>query len=484
MAWPPSDRAVGYIVTNTDWNDVAGALALWGGNVDAGTYNLTNVTQVSVRGATSGSTAVAASATASGTLTLPAATDTLIGKATTDTLTNKTFDTAGAGNVFRINGTGVTAVTGSGSVVLSTSPTLVTPALGTPTSGTLTSCTGLPISTGVSGLGANVAAFLATPSSANLLSAMTTETGTGLLVFATSPALTTPDIGAATGTSLSVTGGSLTARAAATQDAVSLAGRAGGTGSFSVSLTPTTLTASRTVTLADGNTTLQAGTMATTGGTLAQFAATTSAQLAGVISDETGSGSLVFSTSPSLTTPAIGSGGLTVAGSASGTTSVVATSAASGTLTLPAATDTLVGKATTDTLTNKTLSSSVLTGTLTAGGSAGTNGFYLQSTGTGVQWASVSVLDSVVSKTASYSATTADTVILCDATSAAITITLYAASGNSGRSITVKKTDSSTNSVTIDGNASETIDGDLTKVISSQYFSYTMVCNGTSWFLV
>ena len=75
-----------------------------------------------------------------------------------------------------------------------TSPTLVTPVLGTPSSGTLTSCTGLPISTGVSGLGTNVSAFLATPSSANLLAALTDETGTGLSVFATSPALTTPTI--------------------------------------------------------------------------------------------------------------------------------------------------------------------------------------------------------------------------------------------------------------------------------------------------
>ena len=48
-------------------------------------------------------------------------------------------------------GTGVTTSTGSGNVVLSTSPTLVTPALGTPSSGTLTSCTGLPLSTGVTG---------------------------------------------------------------------------------------------------------------------------------------------------------------------------------------------------------------------------------------------------------------------------------------------------------------------------------------------
>lgn len=68
-------------------------------------------------------------------------------------------------------------------------------ALGTPSSGTLTSCTGLPVSTGISGLGTSVAAFLATPSSANLAAALTDETGSGAAVFATSPALVTPLLG-------------------------------------------------------------------------------------------------------------------------------------------------------------------------------------------------------------------------------------------------------------------------------------------------
>ena len=49
-------------------------------------------------------------------------------------------------------GTGVTTSTGTGAVVLSNSPTLVTPALGTPTSGTLTNATGLPLTTGVTGI--------------------------------------------------------------------------------------------------------------------------------------------------------------------------------------------------------------------------------------------------------------------------------------------------------------------------------------------
>lgn len=57
------------------------------------------------------------------------ASDTIVGRATTDTLTNKTFDTAGAGNVFKINGTTISANTGTGNNVLATSPTLNQPNL-------------------------------------------------------------------------------------------------------------------------------------------------------------------------------------------------------------------------------------------------------------------------------------------------------------------------------------------------------------------
>jgi hypothetical protein len=74
--------------------------------------------------------------------------------------------------------------------------------LDTPSAGVLTNCTGLPISTGVAGLGSNIATFLATPSSANLRAAVTDETGVGNLVFATSPTLVTPTLGAATATSI------------------------------------------------------------------------------------------------------------------------------------------------------------------------------------------------------------------------------------------------------------------------------------------
>jgi len=88
---------------------------------------------------------------------------------------------------------------------------LVTPTLGTPVSGTLANCTGLPVGSGVSGLGTGIATFLATPTSANLQAALTDETGSGLAVFATAPTITTPTLvtpvlGIATGTSLNTSG--------------------------------------------------------------------------------------------------------------------------------------------------------------------------------------------------------------------------------------------------------------------------------------
>jgi len=115
-------------------------------------------------------------------------------------------------------------------------------------------------------------------------------------------------------------------------------------------------------------------------------------------------------------------------GSTSGTTTVQATAiAGTNTLTLPATTsDTLVGKATTDTLTNKTLTSptintatiasstlsaATLTGTLTAGGGVGTNGQVLQSTSTGVQWASTSTYSApTIGSTLISSGTTVTTI--------------------------------------------------------------------------
>ena len=102
----------------------------------------------------------------------------------------------GAGSAPATTTTGTGVVTALGTNVGTAGAFVVNGgALGTPSSGTLSNATGLPISTGVSGLGSNVATFLATPSSANLASAVTDETGSGSLVFATSPTFVTPVLG-------------------------------------------------------------------------------------------------------------------------------------------------------------------------------------------------------------------------------------------------------------------------------------------------
>jgi hypothetical protein len=90
----------------------------------------------------------------------------------------------------------------------------------------------------------------------------------------------------------------------------------------------------------------------------------------------------------------------------------------------------------------------------------------------------------VLNKTATYSLLTTDgdgVLVLVDATSGPVTIDLYTAVGNSGRLVTVKKSDASTNVVTVDPNGAETIDGAATVGLPGQYATLTIQADGSNW---
>lgn len=95
-------------------------------------------------------------------------------------------------------------------------------------------------------------------------------------------------------------------------------------------------------------------------------------------------------------------------------------------------------------------------------------------------------LAQTLAKTAHYTVLVADrdALIDCDASSGAVTITLpTVATALAGFTVTVKKSDSGTNAITVDGNGAETIDGAATTTVVSQYDSLTIQCDGAEWFV-
>lgn len=123
---------------------------------------------------------------------------------TTGTLLKNHAATIAIGS--EVSGLGTNVATALGVAIGSAgAPVVLNGALGTPASGTLTNTTGFPTAN-LAGAGTGVLTFLATPSSANLAAAVTGETGTGALVFADTPTLVTPELGAATGTSVNLSG--------------------------------------------------------------------------------------------------------------------------------------------------------------------------------------------------------------------------------------------------------------------------------------
>ena len=108
------------------------------------------------------------------------------------------------------------------------------------------------------------------------------------------------------------------------------------------------------------------------------------------------------------------------------------------------------------------------------------SGKYLTTDGTNTSWA----FPSLSTKTSAYTLTSTDSTILSDATSAGFTLTLPTAVGTIGKTYIIKKTDSSTNAVTIGTTSSQTIDGNTTYALSNQWGGVTLQSDGSNWLII
>ena len=501
-----------------------------------GTMAEQNANAVAITGGTINGATVGVTTPAAGAFTTLAA-------SSTTTLSGLTASTAlaldASKNVVSV------ANTGTGSNVLATSPTLITPALGTPSAAVLTNATGLPLTTGVTGIlpvanggsgtatpaivagtnitvsgtwpnqtinsvaggsgtvtsvAATVPAFLSVTGSpittsgtlaiglsgsalpiANGGTGSTTSTGSGSVVLATSPTLVTPALGTPsalvgtniTGTASGLTAGNVTTNANLTGVVTSIGNAtsfASSTGSGAVVLatsptlvtpalgTPSALVGTNITGTASG---LTAGSVTTnanlTGvvtsvGNATSLGSFTSAQLAGALTDETGTGASVFATSPTLVTPALGT---PASGVMTNVTGLPLSTGVTGNLPV----------------TN-----------LNSGTSASSTTFWRGD----ATWATPSGGGSstltISNKTAAYTVVAGDLGTVINCTSGTFTVSLTAAATlGAGFNVQIWNTSTTnTDLITIDPASTELVDGNTTIAIYPGN-TVQLVCTGTAW---
>ena len=215
------------------------------------------------------------------------------------------------------NTTAVASQTGTGSkFVMDTAPTLVTPVLGVATATSINS-TAIPSSKTLV-VTTDKLNVLAATTSAELAGIISDETGTGTVVLSVSPALTgtptAPTAGAGTNTTqiattafvtaANTTNANLTGPITSVGNTTAVASQTGTGSTFVMNTAPTLVTpvlGVATATSINSTAIPSSKTLVVTTDKLNVLAATTSAELAGIISDETGTGTVVLSVSPALT---------------------------------------------------------------------------------------------------------------------------------------------------------------------------------------
>lgn len=143
---------------------------------------------------------------------------------------------------------------------------------------------------------------------------------------------------------------------------------------------------------------------------------------------------------------------------------------------------TLVTTDATQTLTNKTFDTN--SNTFKSTGASANH--VLKSDGSGnTSWGATPVaLYAVSNKTANYTVLTSDDVLTGDASGGSFTFTIFTAVGNTGKVLIFKKTDTSANTLTLDPNGTETIDGLTTLVLYRPNEEVMIVSDGANWHVI